>query len=292
MGSFLSRVVGTLRNPGVTALEVWRGWPWIVRVAVVVALLLVAAINAIGMAQTTLWLVRHGAANGDWDNLARLTVSDPYSVAAFRWSPPAAWLWATLVVPIGLVAWQLLHLVALALMRDWRVVLLGLVSWPFWQDLANGNLMILVVLCAWWALRGNRVAAIGFVALSVLVPRPLMLPVLGWLLVRRPETRIWFAVIAVAVVGTSALAGQLDSWIDRTLVTAPQEMSVIWNIGPSRILGSAWIPIGAVLAALFAWRGWLGTASVMISPYLFPYYLLMLLLDVPRALDRRARPPA
>ncbi|HJP71971.1 MAG TPA: hypothetical protein VJ975_09660 [Candidatus Limnocylindria bacterium] len=268
------------------ASAVTRGRPVAALLLVAVALVPLAIVNAIGLAQTALWLIREGAANGDWSNLSAVTIQDPYAAAGFRWSPPAAWLLATLIVPLGLPIWQVLHLIGVALTRDWRVIAVALLSWPFWQDLANGNVMIFVVLAAWWALAGNRFAAVAFIALAVLIPRPLMLPVLGWLLLRQPWTRLWFVGLAVAVFGLSLVAGQLDDFAERLLVTGSSELSTIWNIGPSRLLGPAWIPIGIALAAALAWKGWLGLASVVISPYLFPYYALMALLDVPRLLGR------
>jgi hypothetical protein len=82
------------------------------------------------------------------------------------------------------------------------------------------------------------------------------------------------------------LVRQAETWPARSLATAPYEIATEWNIGPSRVLGAAWVPIGVGLATLLATRGWRGLASVAISPYVFPYYLLLALLDLPRALDR------
>lgn len=251
---------------------------------VAIALVPLAAINAVGLAQTALWLVRHGGTGGDWEVLRHLTLADPYAVPGYRWSPPAAWIVATLIVPLGLPLWQLLHLPALALIRDWRVIVLALVSWAFWQDLANGNLMVLVLVSAWWTLRDSRAGTVGFLALSVLVPRPLMLPVLAWVLLKKPWARLWFAGIAIVVIAASVASGQMGPWIERLFSTGQSELVTMWNIGPSRLIGAVWIPIGLALAAALAARGWLGLASVVISPYLFPYYMLMALLDVPRLL--------
>jgi hypothetical protein len=259
-----------------------RARPDLVVLAVIALPLL--AWNALGLAQTTLWLVRHGGENGDWFGMANLTLDDPYGrYEGFRWSPPAAWLWVLVVQPIGLLAWRLLHLVALALTRDRVVIIAGLLSWAFWQDFANGNIVTFVLLAAWWAIRGNTFATVGYLALCALVPRPLMLPVLAWLLWTRPATRIWFAAIAVGVIGLSAISGQLDEWVTR-LVATSNELASPWNIGPSAILGPVWIPIGVALAVLLARRGWLGLASLAITPYVFAYYLLIVLLDVPKFL--------
>jgi hypothetical protein len=263
-----------------------RSWPAPLVAAGAIAVLAFGAMNAIGLAQTFLWLIRHGGEGGDWSNLVAASPAEPYAVGGYRWSPAAAWLWLAVVAPLGLHLWQLLHLVILALVRDWRIIGLALLSWAFWQDLANGNVLTLVLVLAWWALRGSSLAIVGFVVLSVLVPRPLMIPVLVVLLIERPWARWALLGATVIVVGQALAVGQLDEWLQRMLVTGQSELASPWNIGPSRLLGPIWIPIGAALAAAFAWKGWVGTASVVISPYLFPYYLLMALLDVPRLVGR------
>lgn len=251
-----------------------------------IGLLALVAINCVGLAQTFLWLVRYGG-GGDWIVLQLLSADDPYAVGGFRWSPPAAWIWATAVVPLGLPLWQLFHLAALALIRDWRVIAIALLSWAFWQDVANGNVMTFVVVSAWWALRGNPAGMVTYLALSVLIPRPLMIPVLIWLLWKRASARFWFVGFAALVVVLAILSGQFGDWVERMIVTGRDELASIWNIGASRLLGPVWIPIGILSAAVLAWKGWLGLASIVISPYLFPYYGLMGLLDVPRLLGDR-----
>ena len=264
-----------------------NGRPKLLLFLVALATLPLLAVNFVGLAQTTIWLLRYGGWGGDWLNLLGLSVADPYAIGAYRWSPPAAWIWSTLIVPIGLPAWQLVHLVALALIRDWRVIAVALLTWAFWEDLANGNVMTFVFVSAWWALRGSRTGTVAFLALSVLVPRPLMLPVLVWLLYRRPGARICFGAFVLIVIGLSVAAGQADAWVARLVVTGRDELTVVWNIGPSRLLGATWVPIGATLALLLAWKGWLGLSSVIVSPYLFHYYMLMGLLDLRRVVDRR-----
>ena len=282
------RALGLLSRASNEARSFVAGQPRSVVILVGVAMVALVAVNAVGLAQTLLWLIRHHGSGGDWQNLAGLPVADPYAIAGFRWSPPAAWIWAMTVVPLGLPAWQALHLVALVLLRDWRVIILALLSWAFWQDLANGNLLTFVLVSAWWALKGSTVGAVAFLALCVLVPRPLMLPVMGWLLVREPRVRPWFVLLVLSVIIPSLAAGQMGDWVGRLIATGQNELSSIWNIGPSKLIGAFWIPIGLSLAAAFAWKGWLGIASVVISPYLFPYYLLMGLLDLPRVLAGRA----
>ena len=91
--------------------------------------------------------------------------ANPYGFAvageAYRWSPVAAWIF----VPIswmGPMLWRLFHVAAAFALPDRRLTLLTLVSWPFWFDFATGNVMVGVLLLAVYALRGSRLAALGF----------------------------------------------------------------------------------------------------------------------------------
>src|SRR5205823_450904 len=106
--------------------------------------------------------------------------------------PIVAWLF----VPIswlGPTMWRILHVAAALALPGRRLALLVLVSWPFWFDFATGNVVVLALLLAVYALRGSRGAGLGFLAMTLLVPRPLMLPVAGWLLWKRPWLR-WPAI--------------------------------------------------------------------------------------------------
>jgi hypothetical protein len=52
------------------------------------------------------------------------------------------------------------------------------------------------------------------------------------------------------------------------------------NLGPSALIGWAWVPIGLALGAWLTWKGRLGLASLAVSPYVLPYYLVMILLEL------------
>ena len=73
---------------------------------------------------------------------------------------------------VGITAWRVAHFVALALLGSPKLALLLLVCYPFWFDVATGNLLVFVLLAAAWAYRGNRLATGIYLALCVLVPRP------------------------------------------------------------------------------------------------------------------------
>ena len=211
---------------------------------------------------------------------SRLTADEPYAVDPFRWSPPAAWLLTTVIVPLGIGAWRALHLVALLAIRDRRVVTGVLLTFPFWMDFYNGNVMTFVLVSAWTAVHGNRAGTVAFLALSVLVPRPLMLPVLAWLLWRQPWSRWVFALLALTVLAASIATGQLGPFVDRLLLTPGGEVGGAYDRGPSAVIGMWWTPIGLALAAILTYRGRLGLASLAVSPYLLGYYYIMLALEL------------
>jgi hypothetical protein len=220
----------------------------------------------------------------DWENFiqaaARLPhgtlyeFDDPYT---FRWSPVAAWLLG-FVTLMPLWVWQALHVAALPLLRSWWLVAACLVTYPLWFDIQTGNIMIFVAIAALWAARGNEPATALFLVLTILVPRPLMLPLAAWLLWQRPAWRVSFALIFIGHALLVAASGYGAEWIASFFTVAP-ELTSDFNFGPSALIGAIWIPVGAALAVWLTWRGRLGLASLSISPYWLPYYFLMLLLE-------------
>lgn len=243
------------------------------------------------------WIVRQfinmalawSGAAVDWHHLSTASrLSNPYDSEYFRWSPVAAWLLAP-VIALGVTGWRVLQLVAVVGFRDWRVILVILASAPFWMDVTSGQAITFVALAAWHAVRGSRLGTWAFFALALLMPRPLMLPVLIWLLWKRPEARLWFAGLLLVNVVLVLVSGHALDWAQRLLTTGPEELHHVNNLGPSRFIGALWVPIGLALAAFFTWRGRLGLASLAASPYVFPYYLMMLVLEFePRRLFDRA----
>lgn len=251
------------------------GWRWFAAAAVL-TVVIGLDIRALDDCLTH-WRLTGGGV--DWRTYTHAISGNPYTDPLFRFSPVAAWLLAPIVAG-GLVAWQLAHLVALALARDWKIVLLIVLSAPFWFDLEQGNILIFVLVAAWVAVRSERVAtALPFLALAVLAPRPLMLPMLIWLLWHRPRLRLPFLAIFVAHTGLTLLSGYGGEWVSR-LMTSTSEMTHPSNIGPSRLIGAVWIPLGLAVATYLTLRGRLGLASLAAQPYIFHYYLLMLVLEL------------
>jgi hypothetical protein len=269
--------------------QAWRSGPrglppvWLVAVVLVVGVANLAAAVA-----TIRTLVVDGYAF-DWTNFLRAAdrfpgqslydFAEPY---AFRYSPIAAWLFG-LVAPLGLTAWRVAHLAALPFLRDWRLIVLVLISYPFWFDVETGNLLTFVAVAGVAALRGSGLGTSLYLALFLLVPRPLALPLAVWLLWRRPGWRIPFAAMFVGQVGIVAVLGLAGPWLG-ALTSSSSEFHADLNLAPTALIGPWWLLIALPLAAWLTWRGRLGLASLAASPYWLPYYFLMLVLELtPRA---------
>jgi hypothetical protein len=201
--------------------------------------------------------------------------------ATFPWSPLAAWLLIP-VSALGLTGWRLLHVAAALALPSWPMRLLVLASWPFWFDVSLGNVLTFCLLAAAWALRGSRVATFAFFALTLLVPRPLMLPIAAWLLWKRPEWRLPFLGMAVVAAGGVLATGLADDWLRELLAHGSRMYDWTFNVAPSRWIGAWWLLAGIPLAGWLTWKGRVGLAALAVSPYLLPYYLMLPVLEVER----------
>lgn len=201
----------------------------------------------------------------------------------FRYSPVLA-VGFGLIAPIGELAWRILHIGAALALPNWPMRLVTLVSWPFWFDVEAGNVLVFVLLAAAWALRGNHVAIGAFLVMSLLMPRPLMLPIVVWLLWKQPEWRLpfvgLFVLHAIAVLAT----GWGAEWIG-ILVESAGEVNSVLNLAPSRFIGLAWVVVALPIAAWLTLRGRLGWASLFAAPYWLPYYLVLPILELDRRRD-------
>ena len=166
------------------------------------------------------------------------------------------------------------------MLPTWPMRLLLLGSWPFAFDLQLGNVMAFVLLAAAWAIRGNRVGTVVFLAFCLLFPRPLMLPIAAWLLWRQPWLRWPFAAMFVIHAGLVIASGLGGAWLNR-LLTSTDEVGSAFNIGPTAVIGLWWLILGIPLGAWLFRRGRVGLSGLAISPYLLPYYLMVALLDLP-----------
>ena len=208
-------------------------------------------------------------------------------VYAWSYSPLLAYLFAALA-PIGYLGWSIFHFGALALLRNLRMALLVLASWPFWADVYNGNTMSFVFVAAYWTLRGNPVGTFSFLTLAVLMPRPVMLPVLAWVLWKRPEWRLRFAGMVVVSAALVVATGYASDWVEVLIGVTNAVEASSRDLGPARIIGLWWVVIGLPLAVVLIARQRLGLASMAASPYWLPQYFLMLLLELASAREKDA----
>lgn len=207
-----------------------------------------------------------------WIESGRLYAPEHWIV----WSPPAMWFMAFVVVPLGYAAWWAAHLLALLTLP--RVVaVLTVVSVPFWMDAMNGQTIVFQFVTGYLALRGSRAGTVAFLALAVLIPRPLVVPLTAWLLWREPWTRLPFMGMGLGVVGAAALSGDLLPWIGNMLAIGRDNSDHFANLSPTRIIGAAWLVVGVPLAGVLTYYGRVGWAGLALSPYLLPNYLLAVL---------------
>jgi len=261
-----------------------RVLPLLRRALIYAAIILAVVGNVIGLATI---VIDHERAF-DWDIYVEAARRFPLGTL-YDWHQPYFYRYAPQLAPvlglltgIGLVAWRVAHFVALAALPSRRLALLLLVSYPFWFDVNTGNLMVFVLLAAAWAYRGNNVATGAYLVLCVLVPRPIMLPLLAWILWQRPGWRLPFVGIAAVGLLAALPTGYLPEWLGSLFRSGADEIGNDFNLSPSQFIGAAWLIIGVPLAAWLTFRGRLGWASMAVSPYLLPYYVQMLGLELVR----------
>jgi hypothetical protein len=234
------------------------------------------------------WTMLRGGSGADWTIFgeagrralhggALYASEDNY---AFRYSPLLAYFFAA-ISPIGALAWRLLHVATVGALAfaDRRLALITVIAWPFWFDVEAGNLTTFVFVIAAFALSGRRWAIGAYLLATLLIPRPLMLPVAAWLLWQRPEWRLPFIAMFAAHAVAILVTGWGPHWI-AALADSSTEMGSALNFGPSRIIGWVWVPIGLFLATVLTIRGRLGLAALAASPYWLPYYFLFPLLEL------------
>lgn len=250
-------------------------WPWAAY----------AALN-LGLA---LYGLRFSEDNLDWQLWAALPdaleTGDVYRLSPlpFVWSPVAAWLMAGVSL-LGYWTWVAIH-VAVVFLLDRRMIALTLLSWPFWVDAALGNTLTFAFVAAILALRGNRLAGMTYLALLLLIPRPLQAPIALWLLWKEPGLRWPFAGLFVVHGVLVVWSGQGIEWIETALAYG----RVVQSIGPPAWLGPAWFAVVLLVTPWLMARGKVGVASLLVSPYWLPYYLMMPLIDLRNtSLDREA----
>ena len=203
--------------------------------------------------------------------------SQPCTGCVFRYSPIFAYLFAP-IAALGSTIWALAHLGVLFAL-PFRIARFVPLLWPFWWDLGTGNnITFLLVLC-FWAMRGKGWAVAGVLVFAAFAPRPLIVPIVMWLLWSHRQWLIPFAAGLVASIGFALVTGHLDRWTEVLLTTGASELTASYNVGPTAIVGFGWMLAAVPLAGFALWRGRPATAGLLLQPYWLPYYLLMPLAD-------------
>ena len=206
-----------------------------------------------------------------------------YDYGYFVWSPVAAYLLIP-VVAAGYHVWFAVHAVAVAVIGNPRVGLLVLASFPFWADTLMGNAMTFVAIAGFLAVQGSRAGAIAFLALTVLMPRPLQLPLAASLVMGDRRLAVAAAAMVAGTVAVAVVTGYLDEWVASAVPFGTGSMGHLGNVGPTALLGSAWYLIGVPLAVWLTFRRRFGLAGLALTTYVAPQYLLALLWELPRGL--------
>lgn len=200
-------------------------------------------------------------------------------IYAWSYSPIVAYAF-TVLAPIGFAGWSILHVVALLALRDTRLIVITAVSWPFWVDLYNGNTMTFVFVAAAAALRGSTLGSGAYLSLALLMPRPLMLPLVAWILWQQRRWRLYFPIVVAVFAVLVFATGQGAAWLETLTGVSEAVAASSRDIGPGAVIGAWWLPIGAALALALTYFGKVGIASIAASPYWLPQYLLMALLEL------------
>jgi hypothetical protein len=211
-----------------------------------------------------------------WTSLPGLLERGQLYESNFVWSPVAAYLLLPFVAG-GIALWMGLHVASLVLLRDRWMITLTLASLPFWADTLQGNTVTFVAVAGCVALRGSRPGALAYLALCVLMPRPIQAPLALWLLWR--DRSLWgpTAAMVIGTVGFALLTGYFDDWVARLLSFATDAATSAGNLGPTALVGNAWYVAGIPVAVWLTLRGRVGLAGLSLSPYVWPQYLLVLL---------------
>ena len=210
------------------------------------------------------------------DAIARGAMYDTGAEAAFVWSPVAGWFMALVPTVIGYWPWYALHIAVIFLLRDWRLIAITLITAGIWIDAAMGNTFTFVFVAAVLAFRGSRLAALAYLALFLLIPRPLQLPLAIWVLWKVPAVRLPFVALFVVHGAVVLASGYADDWIAALSVQGANG-----NVGPTALFGYWWFIVGVPLAIWLTLRGHPALAGVAASPYMLGAYWLWPAIEIP-----------
>src|SRR3989304_9781620 len=110
------------------------------------------------------------------------------------------------------------------------------------------------------------VATAAYLPIGVLVPRPIMLPLLAWILWERPSGRWPFVGIVALVIATAIPTGYLGDWIASFNASGVKDIANDFNLSPSRFVGPWWLLVGVPLGGWLTLRGRIGWAMLAVPP--------------------------
>jgi hypothetical protein len=183
----------------------------------------------------------------------------------------------------------------------WLVALLVVFFPPIVHDLVIGNvstitLLVLIAVARWPDARGGVLLGV----LTILAPKPHLVPLLLWLAVRRPRAFLAALVSMAAGLLIGLAVFGLDRWLDFLgTLREPLERTFTANIGFSWLLGPAGVVVGIVVAAVLlvaaatrrdaSGLGLSILSGIVLGPYTFIHYLAGTLVAVEPVLRRRPR---
>ncbi|MEX0631004.1 MAG: hypothetical protein WEE67_07845 [Chloroflexota bacterium] len=241
---------------------------------------------AYGLLNLAILLALSPAPNADWatawwplEGWGREVYDHPW-----RYSPVLLPVMSLVVVggPLLLGAAHLVALIPLARIGEWTSWAVAFSAF-FWVDLMVGNVFTFVAVAAALAISGSRTGSILFLALTLVMPRPVQLPLALWLLWRRADLRGVFALLFAMHAAGVVASGYAADWIE-SLVGSSWLIDAGFSLGPGRLVGPWWLVVGIPAASWMVWRGSARVAAmagIVLSPFLLPQYLLMGIIALP-----------
>jgi Glycosyltransferase family 87 len=223
---------------------------------------------------------------------------DIYSIPGYLYSPLAPILTAPLaIVPFGLA---ILFIVKLEIVVGYTgtrygfaLALVVLISPPITSDLILGNINLLLVAAAMWAIARNDVpSGAVFGVLFAAFPKPMLLPILLWLVLFRRRAAIgWIAgfttssAVGVLIAGPAAYS----AFVGLLLRGGDVGARFVGNAGLTFIDPTAGVVVGLTAVAVFLWSlracdpptslVFAATAGMLVGTYQ-PLYSAQLLLGI------------
>lgn len=277
------------------------------------------AVALLGLGDFIVWVGQAWGTDGWWgidlrlvlDAGSRLASSEPLYADSRVFDAPLAVLVGRLLgwidfdllsVGLAILKFALAAMCVAALTPGWRlrsrILAFAAVAFslPFLHDVMLGNVNVFLVAAMVPAIfgrpRGYNGVPLGLLAAAF--PKPLLLPVLLWLLVWRP--RVFGATVGSAVAGAALPAvllgpGVYGAWLAALQGTQRFASPFAGNHGVSALLPELWGAVAAItalgLVVVVAKRGptvglaWAVTSGILIAPYAGTYAALPIAIAVP-----------